>query len=53
MFLILAIELLGQDPCIVGYISSLIVKIAVLIDLILITVFFSGHLFKLFDFIDA
>lgn len=40
MFLILAIELLGKDPCIVDYISSLIVKIAVLTDLILITVVF-------------
>lgn len=39
MFLILAIELLGKDLCIVDYIS-LIVKIAVLTDLILITVFF-------------
>lgn len=39
MFLILGIELLGKDPCIVDYISSLIFKIAALTDLILITVF--------------
>lgn len=48
MFLILAIELLGKNPCIGDYISSLIFKIAVLMDLILIT-----YLFKFFDFTDS